>query len=75
MWYIVSGPLENEWLTTFLDLQTYSLSGYPSNSLPSQFSSIMLKASNEDRGTVADLATLSRDLEEVNADGKNTLVP
>lgn len=35
----------------------------------------MLKASNEDRGTVADLATLSRDLEEVNADGKNTLVP
>lgn len=75
VWYIVSGPLENEWLTTFLDLQTYSLSGYPSNSLPSQFSSIMLKASNEDRGTVADLATLSRDLEEVNADGKNTLVP
>lgn len=29
----------------------------------------MLKASNEDRGTIADLATLSRDLEDTDIDG------
>ncbi|KAG1886831.1 uncharacterized protein F5891DRAFT_922731, partial [Suillus fuscotomentosus] len=47
---------------------TYTLQHYPKDSLPSQTASIMLKASNDERGTVAGLAALSKDLDDAGAD-------
>jgi hypothetical protein len=42
---------------------------YPKESLPCEAAEIMLKASNEERGTVAGLAALSKDLEDAQVDG------
>ncbi|KIK79758.1 hypothetical protein PAXRUDRAFT_28329 [Paxillus rubicundulus Ve08.2h10] len=47
---------------------TYTLLKCPSESLPSQATCVMLKASNEERGTVAGLAALSQDLDDVGTD-------
>ncbi|KAG1807702.1 hypothetical protein EV424DRAFT_1350598 [Suillus variegatus] len=47
---------------------TYTLQHYPKDSLPSQTASITLKASNDERGTVAGLAALSKDLDNAGAD-------
>lgn len=41
----------------------------PNDSLPCEVAEHMLKASAEERGTVAGLAALSQELDEVNADG------
>ena len=50
-------------------IQTYSLLRYPKNSLLFEVAGIMLKATNEERGTVAGLAALSQDLDDEHADG------
>jgi len=42
----------------------------PKESLACEVAEIMLKASSEERGTVAGLAALSKELDEVNIDGK-----
>jgi len=42
----------------------------PKESLPCEVAEKMLKASSEERGMVAALAALSKELDEVNADGK-----
>ncbi|KAG1732954.1 hypothetical protein EDB19DRAFT_1831114 [Suillus lakei] len=47
---------------------TYNLLCYPKESLPCEAVEIMLKASNEERGTVAGLAALSKDLEDAQVD-------
>ncbi|KIJ06435.1 hypothetical protein PAXINDRAFT_158731, partial [Paxillus involutus ATCC 200175] len=47
---------------------TFSLQRYPEQSLPFQTSRLMVKASNEERGTVAGLAALSQELDDVNDD-------
>lgn len=41
----------------------------PNDSLPSEVAEIMLKATSEERGTVAGLAALSKELDEAQADG------
>ncbi|KAG2046041.1 hypothetical protein BDR06DRAFT_977775 [Suillus hirtellus] len=48
--------------------QTYALLRMPKESLPCEVAEHMLKASAEERGTVAALAALSKELDEVNAD-------
>lgn len=50
-------------------LQTCSLKGFPPGSLQHDVASIMLKTTNEERGTVAGLATLSQDLDDLDANG------
>ncbi|KAG0694715.1 hypothetical protein DFH29DRAFT_1006099 [Suillus ampliporus] len=47
---------------------TYALLQMPKESLPCEVAEHMLKASSEERGTVAALAALSKELDEVNAD-------
>ena len=47
----------------------YSMSSYPDNSLPRSVAQIMTNATNDDRGTVAALASLSRELDEQHEDG------
>ncbi|KAG1846632.1 hypothetical protein F4604DRAFT_1688312 [Suillus subluteus] len=47
---------------------TYNLLHYPKESLPCEAAEIMLKASNKERGTVAGLAALSKDLEDAQVD-------
>ncbi|KIJ15289.1 hypothetical protein PAXINDRAFT_11827, partial [Paxillus involutus ATCC 200175] len=47
-----------------------SADSYPLESLPSQTAHVMLKASNEEHGTVAGLAALSQELNDVSTDGK-----
>lgn len=51
--------------------QTFSLLNHSKTSLPCTVAEIMLKASNEERGTVAGLTVLSKDLDDVNADGES----
>jgi hypothetical protein len=53
--------------------QTYSLLRYPKASLPSDVAGIMLRATNDERGTVAGLASLSQELDEEYADGASCL--
>ncbi|KII90058.1 hypothetical protein PLICRDRAFT_577874 [Plicaturopsis crispa FD-325 SS-3] len=53
---------------------TYMLSGYPPDSLQSRLAELMLKASNEDRGTVAALTTLSQELDDENQDAGKRFV-
>ena len=48
--------------------QVYSMLWYPKESLPYDAAEVMLKATNEERGTVAGLAALSQDLEEEHVD-------
>ncbi|KAG1847269.1 hypothetical protein C8R48DRAFT_779257 [Suillus tomentosus] len=48
---------------------TYSLLRHPKDSLPCEVAEIMLKATNEECGTVAGLAALSQELDNVSADG------
>lgn len=50
-------------------LQTYTLVQRPKDTLLSTVADIMIKASNEERGTVAGLAAISKDLDDVVADG------
>ena len=50
-------------------IQTYSLLRYPKDSLLFEVAGTMLKATNEERGTVAGLAALSQDLNDEHADG------
>jgi hypothetical protein len=52
-----------------IPLQTYNLLCYPKESLPCEAAEIMLKASSEERGTVAGLAALSQDLKDAAYDG------
>ncbi|KAG2740145.1 hypothetical protein P692DRAFT_20881200 [Suillus brevipes Sb2] len=47
---------------------TYGLQTYPEDSLPPQAAMHMLKATNEERGTVAGLTALTRDLDDASAD-------
>jgi hypothetical protein len=49
--------------------QIYSLLYFPEHSLLCKTAEIMLKATNEERGTIAGLAMLSQALEEEHADG------
>jgi hypothetical protein len=49
--------------------QVYTLLRYPEHSLPREVAQVMLKATNEERGTVAGLAALSQALEEEHEDG------
>ncbi|KAG1774332.1 hypothetical protein EV702DRAFT_1047887 [Suillus placidus] len=68
-----NGALETTFFMEFhrtceLGRLTYTLQHYPKDSLPSQTASIMLKASNDERGTVAGLAALSKDLDDAGAD-------
>ncbi|KAG1736838.1 uncharacterized protein EDB91DRAFT_1055457 [Suillus paluster] len=51
---------------------TYALLQMPKESLPCEVAEHMLKASSEERGTVAALAALSTELDEVNADAGQT---
>jgi hypothetical protein len=51
---------------------TFSLFLHPPESVPSQVAHVMLKATNEERGTVAALATLSHELDHASADGTVT---
>lgn len=48
----------------------YSLQSYPEDSLPRQAAMHMLKATNEERGTVAGLTALTQDLDNTSADGE-----
>jgi|ERR1700722_10298948 len=50
--------------------QTASLARYPPDTLQSEIAQIMLKATNEERGTVAALGALSRELDDLHQDGK-----
>lgn len=68
-----NGALETTFFMEFhrtceLGRLTYTLQHYPKDSLPSQTASIMLKASNDERGTVAGLAALSKDLDDAGSD-------
>ena len=49
--------------------QIYSLLRYPEHSLPHKVAEVMLKVTNEERGTVAGLAALSQALEDEHEDG------
>ncbi|KAG1780388.1 hypothetical protein EV702DRAFT_1043207 [Suillus placidus] len=49
---------------------TFNLLHHPKDSLPCQAAEIMLKASSEERGTVAGLAALSQDLEDAQIDDR-----
>ncbi|KIJ57899.1 hypothetical protein HYDPIDRAFT_103637 [Hydnomerulius pinastri MD-312] len=65
--------LKNRHLSTLPPYQitiyaTYSLLQMPKDSLPCEAAEIMLKASSEDRGTVAGFAALSKELDEENPD-------
>ncbi|KAG1796123.1 hypothetical protein EV424DRAFT_1353275 [Suillus variegatus] len=51
---------------------TYSLQSYPEDSLPRQAAMHMLKATNEERGTVAGLTALTQDLDDTSADALAT---
>ncbi|KAG1826357.1 hypothetical protein EV424DRAFT_1345673 [Suillus variegatus] len=51
---------------------TYALLQMPKESLPCEVAENMLKASSEERGTVAALAALSKELDEVDADAGQT---
>ena len=53
--------------------QTYSLLRYPKASLPSDVAGIMLRATNEERGTVAGLVSLLQDLDKEFPDGASCL--
>ncbi|KAG1887341.1 hypothetical protein F4604DRAFT_1571425, partial [Suillus subluteus] len=55
---------------TLIQKYTYALLQMPKESLLCEVAEQMLKASSEERGTVAALAALSKELDEVNADGK-----
>ncbi|KAG2066534.1 hypothetical protein BDR04DRAFT_1121077 [Suillus decipiens] len=67
------GPLHDFWTFLFERLnKTYNLLCYPKESLPCEAAEIMLKASNEERGTVAGLAALSKDLEDAQVDAHDT---
>jgi hypothetical protein len=62
------------WINIYINPhQTYSLLRYPKASLPSDVAAIMLHATNDERGTVAGLASLSQDLDEEYADGASCL--
>ncbi|KAF8834357.1 hypothetical protein BDN67DRAFT_1016592 [Paxillus ammoniavirescens] len=68
-----NGELETTFFKEFqrtceLGRLTYTLRTYPPESVPSQAAQVMLKASKEERGTVAGLATLSEELDDVSAD-------
>jgi hypothetical protein len=55
--------------------QIYTLLRYPEHSLPREVAEVMLKATNEERGTIAGLAALSQALEEEHEDGTYILGP
>ncbi|KIJ06688.1 hypothetical protein PAXINDRAFT_158658 [Paxillus involutus ATCC 200175] len=68
-----SGELETTFFNEFhrtcqSSRLTYSLLRMPNDSLPSEVAEIMLKATSEERGTVAGLAALSKELDEAQAD-------
>ncbi|KAG1893909.1 uncharacterized protein F5891DRAFT_985452 [Suillus fuscotomentosus] len=74
-----NGALETTFFMEFhrtceLGRLTYTLQHYPKDSLPSQTASIMLKASNDERGTVAGLAALSKDLDNAGADAFHSIM-
>ncbi|KIN95011.1 hypothetical protein M404DRAFT_34523 [Pisolithus tinctorius Marx 270] len=48
---------------------TFRLHSYPEESIPSQATQIMLKASNDEHGTVAGLALLTEEIELTSVDG------
>ena len=48
----------------------YSMVSYPEDSLPRNVAHIMTGAANDDRGTVAALASLSRELDEQHEDSE-----
>jgi len=50
-------------------IQVYGMLRYPKESLPYNTAQIMLRTTNEERGTVAGLAALSQDLEDKHPDG------
>ncbi|KAG1846974.1 hypothetical protein DFJ58DRAFT_730304 [Suillus subalutaceus] len=71
------GELETTFLCEFqrtcqTSRLTFSLLSYPKDSLPCEAAEIMLKASREERGTVAGLAALSEDLDNVQTDAMQT---
>lgn len=75
-----NGELETTFFKEFqrtceLGRLTFSLRQHPEDSLPSKVAQIMLKASNEERGTVAGLAILSQELESASTDGMLILNP
>lgn len=55
-------------------LQTYNLLRYPKDSIQNDVAEIMLRATNEERGTVAGLAALSQALDDEHADGEYILI-
>ncbi|KIK80425.1 hypothetical protein PAXRUDRAFT_36197 [Paxillus rubicundulus Ve08.2h10] len=56
----------NNHLNVQIDFKIFSLKHYPAELLPFQASQIMLKASNEECGSISGLATLSQELDNVN---------
>lgn len=50
------------------------LSHYPRDSLPSEVARIMLRATNEERGTVASLAALLDDMDDEHIDGMSSFL-
>jgi hypothetical protein len=68
-WYVNDISRSQDVDTTVGINKTFSLQRYPEESLPFQASQVMLKASNEERGTVASLAALSEELDDANDDG------
>lgn len=59
--------LELKYLSNF---QTYNLLRHPKDSLPHGVAEVMLRASGDERGTVAGLAALSQALDDEHAEGK-----
>lgn len=57
----------------WLNFQMYSLLQHGADSFPTEVAEIMLKSSCEERGTVAGLAALSKDLDEEHVDGKSIM--
>jgi len=55
-------------------LQTYNLLCHPKGSIQSNVAEIMLRATNEERGTVAGLAALSQALDDEHVDGEYSLI-
>ena len=50
-------------------IQTYTLLHFPKESFLYEVAEMMIKATNEERGTMASLAALSQDLDNEHADG------
>ncbi|KAG2743404.1 hypothetical protein P692DRAFT_20821413 [Suillus brevipes Sb2] len=54
---------------------TFSLCRYPEETLPFEVSKIMLKASNDERGTIAGIAAFTKELDDDLADATQTYAP